>query len=56
MVKPEIREVSYFYWTCPKCKKVNEADDKDDSYLVCDTWECEYIWDDDTESVKEVPV
>ena len=45
MEKPEIWEEASYYWHCPECKKLNDAEDLNDSFLVCIN--CDYIYDED---------
>ena len=45
MDKPEIWEEASYYWNCPLCGQVNDADDEFESYLVC--VKCDYVYDGD---------
>ena len=47
MEKPEIWEEANYYWHCPECKKLNDANDENDSFLICNGDDCDYIYDED---------
>ena len=51
MGKPDIWEEANYYWNCPECNKVNDADDVLDTFLVCEN--CEYIYDEDSDNGEE---
>ena len=47
MEKPEMREGVIYYWNCPECGDVNGTDEENDSFLVCNGDDCDYIYDED---------
>jgi len=50
MDKPEIWEEASYYWNCPLCGQVNDADDEFESFLVC--VKCDYVYDEDIATDK----
>jgi len=50
MGKPDIWEENY-YWRCPECNEVNDADEEHDSVLMC--CYCDYIYDEYSDNGEE---